>query len=118
MMRFVVDESTGRGVAEFLRASGFDVTFVPETMPSADDVDILSFAVREQRIVVTNDKDFGELVFRSGMQHAGVVLFRLDDESAANRVRMAKIAVERYGRQMAGCFVVVTEETIRIRPMW
>jgi len=117
MLRFVVDESTGRAVADFLRASGCDVVGVSETMPEADDADILSLAVREDRIVVTNDKDFGELVFRSGKRHAGILLFRLEDESAANRVQMARITLERHGRQLAGCFTVVTEKTIRIRPM-
>ena len=117
MLRLVVDESTGRAVAEFLRGSGCDVVDVSETMPEADDADILSFAVQEERVVVTNDKDFGELVFRSGRIHAGVFLFRLEDESAANRLRMAAITLNRYGRQLAGSFTVVTEKTIRIRPM-
>ncbi len=117
MPRFVVDESTGRAVTEFLRASGCDVVDVSETMPAADDADILSIAAIEDRVVVTNDKDFGELVFRSGRIHAGVLLFRLEDESAANRVRMAATILDRYGDQLAGSFTVVTEKTIRIRPM-
>jgi predicted nuclease of predicted toxin-antitoxin system len=117
MLRFVVDESTGRAVAEFLRTSGCDVVAVAEIMPEADDRDILTLAAQEGRIVVTNDKDFGELVFRSGRIHAGVPLFRLEDESTANRARMARITMERHSRQLAGSFTVVTEKTIRIRPM-
>ena len=116
MLRFVVDESAGRAVTDWLRAAGHDAIDVTATMPQADDADILSVAAREQRIVVTNDKDFGELVFHSGRTHAGILLFRLDDESAVNRVRMVRFAVERYGDQLAGCFTVVTEKTIRIRP--
>ena len=88
MLRLLVDESTGRAVATSFRAAGCDV------------VDVT-----------------GELIFRSGKSHAGILLFRLKDESALNRVRMARITLERCGRKLAGCFTVVTEKTIRIRPM-
>ena len=117
MLRFVVDESPGRAVADLLESLGHDVVNICSACPSADDADILSLALNDQRIVITNDKDFGELVFRSGKGHAGVLLFRLEDETATNRVKMAGIAVERYGSQLTGCFTVVTERTIRIRPM-
>lgn len=75
MLRFLVDESTGRGVSDQLRRLGGDVLFVPDVLPQAYDAAILKLAARDQRIVVTNDKDFGELVYRSGQAHAGVVLF-------------------------------------------
>jgi predicted nuclease of predicted toxin-antitoxin system len=87
-MRFLVDESAGSAIAAFLRHLGHDVLAVTETMPQADDSAILGRAVKESRIVVTNDKDFGELIFRSGAAHASVVLLRLRDEAAANRVRV------------------------------
>jgi len=117
MLRFLVDEPSGGTVAGFLVSQGHDVVTVWDVMPQAQDVDILVCALREARIVVTNDKDFGELVFRSGQGHAGVLLFRLDDESAANRLRMARMTIERYGSRLAGSFTVVTERTIRLRPM-
>ena len=88
-MRFLVDESTGAAVAEFLRGQGHDVVAVAEITPQAIDQDILQSALADQRIVITNDKDFGDLVFRSGLAHAGVVLLRLRDESAARCRRPA-----------------------------
>jgi predicted nuclease of predicted toxin-antitoxin system len=115
MLRFVVDESTGRGVTEWLRNAGHDVVCVTEAMPEARDSDILDMAVRDKRIVVTNDKDFGELVFRSGQPHVGILLFRLADESSGNRIRLAALTVEQYGTQLFGAFTVVTETAIRIR---
>lgn len=117
MLRFLVDESTGSGVAEWLRDAGHDVAMMPQSPVPTTDSDILDMAVQEDRIVVTNDKDFGELVFRSGKLHAGIILFRLNDESAVNRVQMAKIVIERHGDQLAGSFTVVTEKTIRLRPI-
>ena len=114
-IKFLVDEWTGASVAEYLRRAGFDMLFVGETMQKADDADILTQAVHENRILMTNDKDFGELVFRSGRTHAGVVLFRLQDESQDNRVRIAQIVVEKYLKRLPDNFVVVTEKGLRVR---
>ena len=64
-MRFVVDASTGMHIVRHLRASGHDVLAVAEIMPNAQDKEILAVALEQARVLVTNDKDFGELVFRS-----------------------------------------------------
>jgi predicted nuclease of predicted toxin-antitoxin system len=114
-MKFVVDESTGDSVAAELRRLGHDVLSIQEAFSGLDDPPILNIAVTEDRIVVTNDKDFGELVYRSGLPHAGVILFRLDDESAGNRVRMMREVLQRCGNQLKDNFVVATERKIRIR---
>lgn len=115
-MDFIVDESTGAAVVEYLRSVGHDVVFVAEAMPQADDLHILDRAVSERRIIVTNDKDFGELVFRSGHRHHGVVLLRLHDESPANRVHVVKAVLEKHADRLAGRFTVATEDGVRIRP--
>lgn len=115
-MRFVVDESTGVSVVEYLRSVGHDVLAVAEAMPQADDQDILGRAVSEGRIVVTNDKDFGELIYRSGYEHCGVLLLRLRDESPSSRVRVVKAVLAQYGDRLEGHFTVATEGGVRIRP--
>ena len=56
-MKFIVDESTGLAVVEYLRSVGHDVLAIAEAMPQADDHDILLRAISESRILVTNDKD-------------------------------------------------------------
>jgi predicted nuclease of predicted toxin-antitoxin system len=114
-MRFLVDESTGASVTAFLRGLGHDVVAVSEATPQAEDPDILDKAVAESRIVVTNDKDFGELVFRCGLAHSGILLLRLKDESAANRVALVKLFLEQHAEDLPGNFVVVTESHVRIR---
>jgi predicted nuclease of predicted toxin-antitoxin system len=72
-VRFVVDESTGAAVVEYLRTAGHDVLAVAEMLPQADDADILARALTEGRILITNDKDFGDLTFRDGQPHSGVL---------------------------------------------
>ena len=114
-MRFLVDESTGAAVAQFLREQGHEVVVVAEVMPQAKDVAILRKAVDKKLIVVTNDKDFGDLVFRSGEEHAGILLLRLRDESAANRVHVVKQVLEKHADEIDGNFVVATESHTRIR---
>ena len=115
-MDFIIDESTGAAVVEYLRSVGHDVLAVGETMPQADDLDIVARAVNEGRILVTNDKNFGELVFRGGQAHYGVVLLRLHDESSANRVRVIKAVMEQYAHRLLHNFTVATEGSVRIRP--
>lgn len=114
-MRFIVDESTGAAVVEKLRNLGHDVVAVAEEMPQANDSDILKRAANEGRVVLTNDKDFGDLAFRSGQVHQGIVLFRLRDETAAHRVFMLQLLLERHSNHLENHFVVVTENGIRIR---
>jgi predicted nuclease of predicted toxin-antitoxin system len=116
-MRFIVDESTGLAVAEYLRKVGYDALAVFEEMPEAFDEDILARAVTDGRIVVTNDKNFGELVFRSGHAHHGVILFRLQDASAARRVEAMAAVLAEYSDRLPGHFTVVTEQNVRIRPV-
>ena len=86
MLRFLVDESTGKKLHSFLIGKGFDTKFVPDSIPRAIDKDVLKFAEKEKRILVTNDKDFGELVFRLNKPSYGVVLMRLIANQIKNQV--------------------------------
>jgi len=114
-MDFIVDECTGAAVVEHLRGAGHDVVVVAESMSQADDQTILDRAFDEKRILITNDKDFGELVFRQGFPHDGVLLLRLQNDSSANRVRVVKAVLAQYGHLLKTNFLVATETGIRIR---
>lgn len=102
-------------VVTFLRDQGHDVTAVAEVMPQADDEGILERAMSEGRILVTNDKDFGEMVFRGGQPHRGVVLLRLRDERAANKVGVVKAVLVQVADRLRDHYVVATEAGIRVR---
>lgn len=114
-MRFLVDESTGAAVAGAIRTMGHDVVEVAALLPSTDDELVLQLAVRENRIILTNDKDFGEMIYKSQMPHRGVVLFRLTDQRPAARIAMARMAISEYRERLEDAFTVVTEKSIRIR---
>lgn len=116
MPTFIVDECTGMAVVHFLRAQGFDVIGVSEQMPQAIDSDILALALAEQRVVVTNDKDFGDMVFRDARRHAGILLLRLADDRAETKIRVVAAVLAQHGDKLVNHFVVATEQNIRLRP--
>lgn len=114
-LKFLVDESTGSVVADFLARAGYDVIFVGDEMFQADDTKIIEFAWADQRIIVTNDKDFGDKVYRDGYPHAGIVLLRLDDDSKVTKLRVMKDLLDQYVDKLPNNFVVTTERQVRIR---
>lgn len=112
-MRFLVDECTGPAVAAWLNQQGHDIYSVYDLSPGAADDDLLGLAFRDNWILVTNDRDFGELVFRESRPHRGVVFLRLDDERAANKIRVLGQLLASYGSRLTNQFVVVTETHVR-----
>lgn len=114
-MRFLIDESTGQAVVQRLRELGHDVAAVSKEMPQANDDLIIATALAEARVLVTNDKDFGEKVYREGRGHAGVLLLRLKDDRAVAKMQVTEAVVRRLGDQLQNNFTVVTESQIRVR---
>jgi len=112
-MRFLVDESTGPAVAEWLLQQGHDVFSVYDAARGMDDNGIIEKACTENWILMTNDKDFGEKVYRERHPHKGVVLLRLDDERADVKIETVKRLLKGYAARLPGQFVVVTENRIR-----
>lgn len=114
-MRFLIDESVEYRVVEFLRSEGHDVITVAENAPGLRDTDVLSFAYKTKRILLTNDKDFGTLVFVGRHLHAGVILIRLSKEDAVSKIDKLQAVLSRYSKSLHGAFVVITNEKVRIR---
>lgn len=112
-MRFLVDEDAGPAVAKWLRERGHEVFSVYEEQRGAEDEALITKANEEAWILLTSDKDFREMVFRERRPHKGVVLFRLQDERAANRVEVLRRLLDSYSDRLPGGFVVVTETRVR-----
>lgn len=112
-MRFLVDECTGPAVARWLRDQKHDVFSVYEQSRGISDNAILDKAHRERWILITNDKDFGEKIFREKRKHAGVVFLRLQDERAASKIATLGHLLAEHGEKLADAFVVVTQTQIR-----
>lgn len=112
-MRFVVDECTGPSVANWLRGQGHEVVSAFDEHRGADDEEWIQRAFDEQRILITNDKDFGDKVYRDGHAHHGVILLRLADETPASKIAVLKRLLDQYGARISGQFVVATERRVR-----
>ncbi|OGD66973.1 hypothetical protein A3F08_00170 [Candidatus Berkelbacteria bacterium RIFCSPHIGHO2_12_FULL_36_9] len=116
-MKFLVDENTGIKVSHFLSEQGYDSVSATEKFLGFTDKVILKKAEQEKRIVITNDKDFGDLIFYHGLNSRGVVLLRLVDESVQNKIKIIKILLEKHQDKIKGNFVVVSENNIRVRKL-
>lgn len=116
-MQMIVNENVTRTVIDELRQRGHDVLSVKESMRGEGDDVILARAKAEQRLVVTHDKDFGELAFRFRLPATcGIVLFRLSgSEPAADNQRILDVLEGRT--DWAGHFSVVTNDRVRMRPL-
>lgn len=116
-MRFLVDECTGPAVARWLRDQGHEVYSVYEEASGASDDEILRRAYADNWIVITNDKDFGEQVFRKQQRHHGIILLRLQDERATSKINVISKLLAGHADQLVDAFAVVSETQIRFRAL-
>jgi predicted nuclease of predicted toxin-antitoxin system len=112
-MRFLVDECAGPAVATWLQTQEHEVFSVYDSARGMDDNDIVRKALEENWILITNDKDFGDQIYREHKSHHGVILLRLDDERAQNKIDVLSQLLNSYADRLPDQFVVVTEERVR-----
>lgn len=114
-MRFLVDENVPNAVVAWLRDGGHDVLSAAETHPGETDANWLTAAEAQGRLIVTSDKDFGELIFRERRNSHGVILLRLEALAITERVARLSSVWGVIEANPSGRFVVVTEHRIRVR---
>lgn len=114
-LSFVADENVEIEVVDALRALGHAVTHVSEVAPGAEDEEVLSRALREGSILVTNDKDFGKLIFRQRRGTAGVLLMRMPGLEPKQKADLVARGVGISGDKIQGSLVVVTRRRVRVR---
>jgi predicted nuclease of predicted toxin-antitoxin system len=112
-VRFLVDECTGPAVARWLRGQSHEVFSVYDEARGMDDDEVLSKAASENWILITNDKDFGEKIFRRQRAHSGTILLRLDDERAVSKIAAIEKLLQLHAGRLGDQFVVVTETRVR-----
>lgn len=116
-MRFLADENVSRRVIERLRASGHDVVAVAETKAGAPDKDILEAADADGRILITEDRDFGELVIRQRLGVCGLILLELDPLSNSTEADLVVQVVSIHADKLEGNLLVIEPGRIRVRPL-
>lgn len=116
-MRFLADANIEAGLVFWMRAEGLDVLWAAELAPSTTDQTLVSLASQERRILITYDRDFGELIFYRRQVAAGVVLLRLGNALQCDRLAIVRSYWPEISRQVSGNFLVVSERSIRVRPL-
>lgn len=114
MLRLLLDSCVWGGACEVLRAAGWDVEWVPSDGTDPGDEAVLSLSLAEGRVLVTLDKDLGELVHVRGLPHAGIV--RLHGFAARDQAERIREVVERHADDLAaGSLLVVSPNRVRLR---
>lgn len=116
-LKFLIDVGVGKGIEKYLREEGYDTKAVRDIDPRMEDENIIHTAITENRMVVTMDKDFGELVYHGSMKHCGVLLLRLEDATGTEKLLVVKHIMENYSSQIKDSFCVYQNGRFRIRKM-
>jgi predicted nuclease of predicted toxin-antitoxin system len=112
--KFIADEGFDKAIVLLVRED-YDVLYILEMMPGISDDVILEKSRDEERILLTLDKDFGELVFRLHHKHSGVILCRLEGLSEEDKCSLVKSTIDKYGNELYDSFTVIQPGNIRIR---
>ncbi len=113
-MRFLADESCDFAIVRRLRDDGYDVVAVAEIEPRAEDKRVVDLAVRERRLLLTEDKDFGQLLFAHGQAAPGVIFLRYPASARQQIVEDVARLIRQQGEKLTGSFVTVQPGRTRI----
>ena len=115
-MKLVADEGVDALIVARLREDGHEVDYIAEMEPGISDDQVLSHANQRQALLITADKDFGELVFLQGKLNAGILLLRLAGVPSIQKAKIVSDALAAHGNEMRAAFSVITNKMLRIRP--
>lgn len=117
-MRLLIDECCEPALARGLRAAGYDAVHMLELgRKGAPDDEIVSLARRDDRVIVTDDKDFGDLIVRNRLATSGVILLRIDPLLRGYRLKVLLQALDRFGDRVSNHLMVVGPGFVRFRPL-
>ncbi len=113
--KIIIDAGVGRIIEEWLSRQGFNIIAISKINPEIADSDILKLANNEDAVIITMDKDFGELVFKNNSSHKGILLLRLEDAVAEEKLSAIQNIFSNHSSQMKNNFCVYQNGKLRIR---
>lgn len=116
-MRLLADECCHADLVQLLRDAGHDVLSIAEAQPSIGDRDVLEMAAATERVLVTDDKDFGELAVMRQQPCRGVVLLRTHSIDPAFEAKRIADLIAAHGPELSGMFCVIEESRFRVRTL-
>lgn len=115
-LKILADESIDAALVKRLRIEGWDVSYITEIKSGSSDVDVLNYAYNNNLLLITEDKDFGELAYRLKYKHRGICLIRLSGLTRSDRIDIVAKTFTMHNEKMADRFSVLTEKSLRIKP--
>ena len=115
MERFLADESVDFLIVTHLREDGYEVEAIVEINPSINDEEILEMANHLKVILITEDKDFGELTYRLKKPNQGIILIRLSGMESEEKVEKVRLVFENYLGELRNRFTVISKNKVRIK---
>ena len=113
-MKFVADESVDKPIVNAIRADGYNVYYILEKNRGIPDNEVLKIANSKKCILLTADKDFGDIVYRQKRSHYGIVLFRLAGFSIEKKIAVVINALKKHPGEFKDHFSVISKTHIRI----
>ena len=116
-MKFLADECCDLGLVEFLRKKGHQVDYIQESLQGLTDREVLKRAKKDERVLLTEDKDFGELVYRLRLPSHGIILLRFNPHDKKIKYQRLFQLISTYSKKLPGNFIVIDKQKFRIRPL-
>ena len=116
-LSLLADENIDQRLVSSLRLAGIFVYSVAESSPGITDEEVMTLSENLSAMILTDDKDFGEIVFRKQRSCRGIVLLRLTGVDYSRKADHVIKVIDRYGSEMIGKFVVITAERVRMRKL-
>ena len=117
MLKFLADVNVEKKLVDYLKEQQFDVLWIPDYNCALNDDDLLKLANKEKRVLITNDTDFGEIVFMQKKLSSGIILIRIKDQCVNTKLSVLKKLLKLYQDRIINNFVVISEKKIRIRSL-
>lgn len=111
----MADENVDKEIVDRLRADGHSVVYVAEDNSGIDDKTVLDRCVKVDGVLLTADKDFGDLVFRQRLLHSGVLLIRLAGVRSDVKAGLVAATFDQHGQELSSGFAVLTRRNLRFR---
>ena len=113
-MQIVVDAGVGTSVERLLRELGYPIVVVRDINPHMPDREVLALANQHTALIITMDKDFGDLVFKERRPHHGILLLRLEEATGPERAAVVRLILDQHASELAGRFAVFQNDRLRI----
>lgn len=113
-LKFLIDECLGLVIAHWLIENNYEVISAVKEMRGKKDIEILSRAFEENRVVITSDKDFGDIVFNKKMQHCGIIFLKLTINTSNAKIKAIENLLKYHHDDIFGNFIVVSDTNIKV----